>query len=187
MHSVLVTRCLSVPLLLIVHVAFDKQLHSLREAIQQATSLKKSLDEAVSLTVWDSLKQLEPLVEKYKACPFLLPEGEDMLSRYNQAFQLFQRAAVLSKKGARPLTMTEVRELITSANSLPVKVKTLQCLESRLAAAKEWLKSAEGCFLKKLSKQSLLEVSIYVTWFVFCRNSCSMCCYLLSVRSPGLQ
>ena len=133
------------------------------EAIQQAIALKKSLDEAVLLAEWDSLKQFEPLVEKYRVCPFLLTEGEDMLTRYNQVFQLFQKAAVLSKKGARPLTMMEAKELSSSANSLPVKVKTLQCLESRLAAAKEWLKSAEGCFLKRLSKQSLLEVSVCVS------------------------
>ena len=134
----------------------------MRDTIQQATALKKSLAEAVSLTEWDSLKQFESLVERYKACPFHLTEGEDMLNRYSQVFQLFQKAAILSKKGARPLTMMEAKELISGANSLPVKVKTLQCLESRLAAAKEWLKSAENCFLRKLSKQSLLEVSVCV-------------------------
>ena len=146
-----------------VTVAFDKHLNSLREAIQRAITLKKNLDESLLLGEWDSLKQFEPMVEKYKACPFHLIEGEEMMRRYNLVFQLFQKAAVLSKKGARPLTMVEAKELISGANSLPVKVKTLQCLESRLTAAKDWLKAAEGSFLRKLSKQSLLEVSICMT------------------------
>lgn len=184
-----------------ISVAFDKHLHSLREAIQQATALKKSLDEAVSLTEWESLKEFEPLVERYKACPFFLTEGEDMLRRYDQVFQLFQKAAVLSKKGARPLAMMEAKELISGANSLPVKVKTLQCLESRLAAAKEWLKSAEGCFLKKLSKQSLLEVSVCVvakpvnTYFVLCMQHLLVCalinatnlCHWMSINDKGFS
>lgn len=145
-----------------VTLAFDKHLNSLREAIQQTVTLKKNLDGALLLSEWDSLKQFEPMVENYKACPFHLIEGEEMVRRYNLVFQLFQKAAVLSKKGARPLTMVEAKELITVANSLPVKVKTLQCLESRLTAAKDWLKAAESCFLRRLSRQSLLEVSACV-------------------------
>lgn len=143
-------------------IAFEKHLNSLKEAIQKTVALKKSLDGALLLSEWDSLKQFEPMVEQYKACPFHLLEGEEMVKRYNLVFQLFQKAAVWSKKGARPLTVTEAKELITGANSLPVKVKTLQCLESRLTAAKEWLKTTEGCFLKRQSKQSLLEVSVGV-------------------------
>ena len=140
----------------------EKHLVLLKDLIRDTLLLNDKMQGVLKLAKWESVEPVSELVGIYKANPFQLDSGEELIKVHGQVSEWMQVYDTMTKVKGRLPTVQEAKTTLSQGLSLPVQLSCVLRLQDHLDAMKQWLSNVESSFLHAGSKSTLLEVSVLI-------------------------